>query len=369
LVKNSLLLIATITLSLILSEIVVRQLFHPVDYLLPQTVTDPVLGHRVLPNTGGHDDWGYRNYSVPSNAEIVAIGDSHTYGVSATFQESWPAHLSRLKDTQVYNLALGGYGPLQYLHLLSTRALELKPETVVVGLFLGNDLVDSYRLVYSNQNWADYRNPLLQEDQSEQTEVTINWKEKRFLNGVRNWLARRSVLYRIVTQSVAGNFVRANEFINTAPNVIGLQYGEVRHLFLPEKQFSALDIEAQNVREGIRISKTAMKKIQLVSQANQIKLLIVLIPTKELVYSELFQEQFKSDLPVSLAQLFENENIIRDDFVQFFEKEKIAFIDVLPALRMAVSQGKDIYPLNDGHTNGNGYLIIAKEINSVIQVE
>ena len=366
LVKNGLLLITTVVLSLIISEIVVRQFFHPVDYLLPTTTKDPFLGHRILPDTGGHDDRGFRNYSVPSNSEIVAIGDSHTYGISATFQESWPAHLSRLTDTQVYSLALGGYGPLQYLHLLSTSALELKPETVVVGLFLGNDLADSYRLAYSHQYWADYRNPLLQNEQSEQTEVTVNWKEKRFLNGARKWLAKSSVLYRIVTQSVVGELVQTTEFKNASPKVINLQHGELQHHFMPDRQSEALDTNFQNIREGIRISKAAIKKINLVCQTNQIKLLVALIPTKELVYSELFQEQYKSNLPESLAQQFENENTIRAGFKRVFEKENIAYVDILPALRRAVSQGKNIYPINDGHTNGKGYQIIAKEINSVL---
>lgn len=91
-----------------------------------------------------------------------------------------------------------------------------------------------------------------------------------------------------------------------------------------------------------------------------------MIPTKELVYSELLREQYTSKLPTSLAQLFRNEYEIRDQFMQMFKIENIAFVDTLPALKKAASQGKDIYPMNDGHTNGNGYLIIAEEINSVL---
>ena len=366
LIRNGLLFAAALSISLVLSEIVVRQFLHPVDFLLPQTVNDPMLGHRILPNTGGHDEWGFRNYNIESEVEIVAIGDSQTYGVSATFQESWPAHLSNLRNARVYNLALGGYGPLQYLHLLESKALELNPEIVVIGLYLGNDLVDSYRLVYSNQSWADYKSPTFQDTQSEKTEVTTNWKEKRFLNGIRNWLAQHSVLYRFVTQTIIGDLVRESEFRSNASNVIELQHMNTHQLFMADDQFSALDMESQRVQEGVRISKAALKKIKQICLTNKIKLLVAMIPTKELVYSELLREQYTSKLPTSLAQLFRNEYEIRDQFMQMFKIENIAFVDTLPALKKAASQGKDIYPMNDGHTNGNGYLIIAEEINSVL---
>src|SRR5690348_9513402 len=79
-----LLLLASVVVSLIIGEATLRLVFDPVDYLAPTLVSDSVLRFRVEPHSGGHDAWGFRNKSVPKKADIVAIGDSLTYGVSAS---------------------------------------------------------------------------------------------------------------------------------------------------------------------------------------------------------------------------------------------------------------------------------------------
>jgi hypothetical protein len=321
---------------------------------------DEVLGHQIAAGTGGHDDWGFRNYEVPQKADIVAIGDSQTYGISATFTESWPAHLAGLQNTTVYNMSLGGYGPLQYLHLLKTKAFSMNPRTIVVGLYFGNDFADAHNLAYSNPNWATYRNDKLIAEKSENNGITIAKKDSRFLGGVRDWFAKRSVLYRIVSQSVLGDSMREIEFKKTNTQAITLEFSNFRQFFTPGKRLSALDKNLQKVREGVRISKTALQQIHSICLENNTNLLVVLIPTKELVYSQIIKEKHPLELTTDYSNLIENETAIRSDFMQFFETESIRFTDALPVLMEAASNGEHIYPTNDGHPNGNGYLIIAQ---------
>src|SRR6267142_847266 len=113
-------------------EVALRGWFDPVDFLQPELVRHPVLGRVVAPGSAGHDAWGFRNPEVPACADLIAIGDSQTYGVSAPRTGSWPAQLGRLRGETVYNLALGGYGPPDYLYLLDTYAPRLSPEQVVI---------------------------------------------------------------------------------------------------------------------------------------------------------------------------------------------------------------------------------------------
>src|SRR5262245_57043538 len=109
-------------------------MLNPSDYLSVEMVQDKILGATPSSSTAGgnFDTWGFRNRKVPDSSDIVAIGDSHTYGNTATMADSWPYVLGRLSGRQVYNMALGGYGPNQYFYLLQTRALKLKPRVVVV---------------------------------------------------------------------------------------------------------------------------------------------------------------------------------------------------------------------------------------------
>ena len=82
-----------------------------------------------------------------SSAFAVAIGDSQTYGDEVSRQEAWPQRLAELTGRSVYNMALGGYGPVEYERLLP-EALALSPQVVLVGLYAGNDLADAYLSAY-----------------------------------------------------------------------------------------------------------------------------------------------------------------------------------------------------------------------------
>ena len=116
-----------------------------------------ILDHVIKPGSGGHDAWGFRNKTVPASTNIVAIGDSQTYGASAAAKDSWPSTLQRISKLSVYNLALGGYGPVQYFHLLTTYATKLKPKIIIVGFYFGNDLLETYRIVHNNKHWQYLR--------------------------------------------------------------------------------------------------------------------------------------------------------------------------------------------------------------------
>ncbi len=116
---------------LILGEVAARIVLNPSDYLSVEMDRDEVLGAVPSPNTsaGGFDAWGFRNPNVPESAEIVAIGDSHTYGNTATMDDSWPYVLARLSGRKVYNMGLGGYGPNQYFHLFSDKGAQAQATT------------------------------------------------------------------------------------------------------------------------------------------------------------------------------------------------------------------------------------------------
>lgn len=57
---------------------------HGVEVMVPrEVVPDPVLGFRLSPYAPGHDHWGYRNTRVVERCDVLAIGDSMTYGYAS----------------------------------------------------------------------------------------------------------------------------------------------------------------------------------------------------------------------------------------------------------------------------------------------
>ena len=111
-------------------------------------IPDPLLGHRPNPNFPGHDENGFRNKAVLSQAGIVAIGDSQTYGTGVKRYQAWPQQLGKRSGYSIYNLAYGGYGSVHGLILMENKALQLNPKYIVFMMYDGNDLVDAYKAIY-----------------------------------------------------------------------------------------------------------------------------------------------------------------------------------------------------------------------------
>jgi hypothetical protein len=121
-----------------------------------RTRPDSAIGFLYVP--GGHDEVrqgevhfsyttdrdGFRNAGPePDTAEIVAVGDSWTFGFGVDDSVAWPRLLAdSLRPTRIRNLGLIGSGPGQYTLLLERFGLPLHPRVVLYGVFPGNDLDD-----------------------------------------------------------------------------------------------------------------------------------------------------------------------------------------------------------------------------------
>ena len=163
LLRASLVVAATLV-TLVIAELLCRAIFGTrgarwdvaAGLRRDQPEPDAVLGTRMAPNAPGHDARGFRNEAAPAQADLVAIGDSHTWGTNARIDEAWPQVLGRSLGRTAYNLALGGYGPIQY-EALAEEALTLRPSVIIVALYVGNDLWDAYVRVWSEDRYRDRR--------------------------------------------------------------------------------------------------------------------------------------------------------------------------------------------------------------------
>ncbi len=360
-------------LMLLVAEGICWIVLDPVDFLKPTTVKDPILGMRLEPGSAGHDALGYRNKSVPKRADIVVIGDSQTYGVSAKASDSWPAQLSELTGRRVYNLALGGYGPVHYSYVLEHKAIALQPSLVVIGLYLGNDLYDAISLVYRSDHWAHLR----------QSDVSISSSDfpahidagktdrKKTLGGLRDWLARRSILYRLATHSVLGDMARRAESRNAMSEgsndvVLDLPQTGIFTVLTPRLRVEAMDSSSLQIGEGLRLSLAALTKMKQLCTKKGIRLLVALIPTKELVYSVHTSQSRSLQTSEVFAKMVELETTARKAIMDHLSASNIKYIDFLPAMQDG-AKTQNIYPGNrDGHPNRLGYGIIAETIRKQI---
>ncbi len=90
-----------------------------------------------------------REYSPahPSVRRVLALGDSFTMGYSVEQPRTWVRVLERLLNQgaryEVINAGVPGYSTRQELVYLEEEGMGLRPDVVLLGFFLGNDITDN----------------------------------------------------------------------------------------------------------------------------------------------------------------------------------------------------------------------------------
>lgn len=85
---------------------------------------------------------------APGVRRVLALGDSFTFGAAVEAEEAWPARLEGVLNHdgprwQVVNAGIPGHGTGQELLLYEMLADRVRPDVVVLGLTVVNDLLDN----------------------------------------------------------------------------------------------------------------------------------------------------------------------------------------------------------------------------------
>ena len=373
LLANATLLLLSVAASLLLCEFAARMILNRADYISVEMVRDDILGGVPSADTAasGFDRWGFRNHDVPERSDIVAIGDSHTYGNTATMEDSWPYVLGRLSGRQVYNMGMGGYGPNQYFHLFETKALKLRPRTIIVGLYMGDDFENAYLITYGLDHWA-----YLRALSADKVDFDI-WKGQpsapSWHKQMRVWLSRHSIVYQIIFHgSLLGQLqgevqIKNGQTISDEVTSLAIPTKNILEAFRPRGILRNLDQESAAIREGMRITFKLLAEMNEISRQNNIQFVVAVIPTKEMVFADYLEHNKTIALGDIVDQLLANERLARERTFQFLHDSKIRYVDTLPALRRSVEHELYARTAADMHPSRNGYRVIAEEVYEALK--
>ncbi len=368
---NAAVVMVSLAFGLVLCETGARLALNPGDYLSVTTRPDPVLGMTIEPNSAGLDGWGFRNSAVPSSADVVALGDSHTFGNTAMMSEAWPSVVSSETGLSVYNLGLGGYGPNQYYHLLMTRGLSLHPKHVVCALYMGDDFENAFSVTYGLDHWTSLRSGV-----REKVNANI-WGDPEpsgSFKTVRNWLSRESMVYRLVVHGpVIGalkegmRFKQASRNADPSVTMIDIPDKNIREAFRPIGIAARLDQNRPEVKEGMRITFHLLKEMDRACRESGCTFAVAIIPTKETVFAEYLQADPKLHLKDAVDAVIASERAARVELDGFLNAHHISYVDTLPALKQAV--GDELYARTtaDMHPGRNGYKVIADAVTALLR--
>jgi hypothetical protein len=400
-----------------------RGLAQEVNLLgIDPTVPDARLGFRLNSMYRGIDARGWRNDSALKQADIVALGDSFTYGVTVSTEEAWPQRLGAILHRTVYQMAVPGYGPGQYL-LLFDEAAALRPKVIIATLYFGNDFIDAYGIAYHagavkntapdaliesfkssdlkvrqpirraeaidpsllRSDYVDCQHPRPVPDAHLQTVHDIlaapplaplassthgAARQPQERNSPDAFLARVSVLYRIVSSRAGRVWRRLRPFASVrdygSPICVHYRDRQLITIFTPAYRLLTLDRTDPRVVEGERLSWMMMDALAQRCRRAGIRFYVVLLPTKEAVFRARAYGAYHNE-PYLRVQ-WEAEEAARSRALEFFKQRGVEAIDTLPAQKAVVASGVNPYEDDaNGHPSRAGFDAIARAIAERLQ--
>lgn len=383
---NLFLVALSLVVALGLCELAAR-IIHPASDIFPSNpARDPILGHRLLPYQSGHDGRGFRNETSQGDFTVVCIGDSQVYGAGIARGYAFPQQLSRLLHQPVYNMGLGGYGPVQYYQLLQ-ESQQLNAKKTVMAFFLGNDLLDAYAAVRQDY-WHGLRPgptaagqlsviPLCARPYSQSASrelqyatdiITFKLKEGgSWVWKVHSWLRLHSALYALQYEGMVKPLIQMTLERKQHLEIPGaFSIPGVDTIFMPNTNLRGLDLRSEDVRTGLLITRKIIEMMGDLKIAKK-DLLVIIIPTKENVYYQSLRDR-NAVLPDDYECAVHYEKEIGRWLQQIITQNGFTFLDVFPPLEEAARQGNLLYhSSSDAHLNARGNRLVAEALYQALR--
>lgn len=352
--QSLLLTVASVVFALALAEL----LLHMFPSLLPLAISTaandrgiahPVIGNVKAPGSSGVirtsdfsqsyqlDELGFRNKGpLPSQADIVVIGDSLVFGYGVDIDQAWPQTLARLSGRTVVNLGLIGASPQQYLRIYETFGRAFKPKIVVLGFFASNDFWDAEQFEHWQQSgvggnyleWRDYGRPKA--------------ADLEHLLGRMEYAAKKH-LYLV---QLLGLGVKALTRHPGSPPAM-LEWNGEEIIRLDAGYLEQLTANAKPGNPVFTLVMDSLLQLQRLVEADGGRLVVVFQPGKEVIYLPFTGDSAPHPSTAISAAL---------------EQQNIATLQLVPAFQASAEAGNMLYFPTDGHPNAMGYRLIAEQV-------
>lgn len=318
------------------------------------------------------DNNGFRNEEVPASIDMVAMGDSFTYGYNASNDDAWPQRLSKLTGKSIYSFGIGGFGPVQFYYLMD-QALKLNPQTIIMGSFVFNDFSDSCYAFEKSDYWRKFaaankldiseclRNPF---DAKPQTNII-----KKSWTAFKNWIRFSNLFMYLKQTSLARNFISPKRDLMVAekdPSYYVVKNEDINTI-VSFKSMEQLDPGSSKVKAEVDLAKFFYKNIKEKAQGRN--LVVVFIPDKtELFYDFLISKGYK--LPDDYHKFVSFERTLTKELSDYLDAIGVPHINALPFMENKIN--KDSNPpvyTNDlnGHPTKTGYAAIAETALEILK--
>lgn len=334
---NLFLMTLTVFLMLIFCEFLMKYyLFHPSYNLVASSMLnghgselkvelDPNNLYKIQPNKQlGINTYGFRDYDFSTDKHgkkrIVFLGDSFVMGLNVKSEETMPKQLEKqLKNYEVYNMGVVGFGPDQELNVLEKYGLNFKPDLVIESICSLNDSGD----IYSNQIYTTGPKNELQLTRTNPVKSLVFPSFFSIVNQI-NYIKHKNEIVQILDPLLFGDMY----------DLTWMKY-----------------MDSNEAKYKITLMKAIFIKMRDELKDKHIDLLAIIIPS----YNNICDDTFYKENNVDPAKYFLNEQIYQ--FI--LDSQKIPNINLAPYFMLLnKSQRCSLYDAGNAHLSplGNFYV-------------
>lgn len=360
--QNVILILSSFLFCFLMLEIILRVYFKNRYFYEPHPKglyeTDKKRGYKLAKNFKGvfldsQDDYvakaetssiGLRDYEYGEKKEntfrILVLGDSFTFGAGVEMEDTYPKQLEknlRLKNKdkryEVINAGVIGYGTDAEFYYLEEWGFKLKPDLVIVGFYIQNDIEDVMIGALNEYTVKDgYLFDLYKH----------NKREKK-----KNFLKKHSRAYEFIMDRVDNLLTK-----------IGVKKNSPGNLELPLDMKFYLKKYPPELEKAMDKTKGFLKGIDSLAKQLGGKTLICLIPDKNQIWEGFWIKELRR-YKENLAEY--SMTRINDELANFAKENKISLFDLLSS-QQEYEKEVDIFLPQDPHWNKEGHKFVAETI-------
>ena len=301
-------------------------------------------------NRGGHyDDEFVRRKG--GERLVVVIGDSFSFGI-VPHDYHYTTVCERILGWPVDNMGISSTGPPEYLTLFVDEARPLDPDAVVIGLFVGNDLVLGSR---TRNRWLELARPWLDRDN------VFLWLVPRRLARIAE--ERRRAGEGGLAKPPGEYRPRIEDAQSVLWSMPWLADPMLEHGVFSEEGFHRVEVARalQNCTAGPAALADCLDALRAMKNAaGTTRILVMLIPdefqVEDAVWKDVLTDPRANDLDRDHPQKV---------LLPWLEDQGFEVLDLLPVLRAVppLTDGrKHLYHLRDTHFNARGNRIAGEAL-------
>jgi len=286
---------------------------------------------------------GFRDILPPQAAPYaLVLGDSFGFGVGVTAEETWLEQLQSQTRLPFINLSQVGASSLQEERIYAHYGRKL-PAKIVFWMFFQNDLKDNLR-------FAQWLNPQANIPQA------VRLPSHPCQGPLHPLLKHYSLAYELLLFGL-----HTCEYSAMTPTP-AYHDEQLSLTFCLDHDICDLDVQARMLTDGWPLTRQALQ--DTLAQLNQTEttLVILIVPSKEQVYWDQFQQVASFPASYNIDQLTE-------PLRQFCATAKTHCLDLTPVFRAEARAGKQLYFPIDIHWNAAGHILAAQAVGDYLRHE